>query len=189
MANENTNKKLKEIFSVSNIIYASIVLLALVAAIVLAVMGRAKPIDIPDENGEEDYSLAVLTLDDICAENPKFSCEVFGVARLNEEKSHEQGDVYDAGKMVGEAIAKFSGVSVLQKTYGKTDTVTFTLDCKHTKGNMRVVLLDDRMNVIHDFEVGEVSTFTLKNAEGKNYEIRIAGESAEFNVTVERAFE
>jgi hypothetical protein len=53
---------------------------------------------------------------------------------------------------------------------------------------MRVVLVDGNMNIIHDFSLGESSAFTLENAKGKTYEIRIACESAEFNVTAERTF-
>ena len=179
----NTKNKKNSLFSVSNIIYACIILLALAAAIVLAVIGGEKPLEIADENGEENYSLAVLTENEICEEEPKFSCKVFGVG-IDENAQN----INDSDKVTAEAKAAFSGVAVLQKTECEAETVTFTVNCVRAKGNLRVVLLGENMHVLHDFTVGESSSFTLEGAKGKSFELRLAGESAEFTVTVERTF-
>jgi hypothetical protein len=171
--------------------FKKIFTLALSFALALALFacGGKNPLEIADENGEEDCSLAVLTVSDICAKEPRYSCRIYGIVRMDENRSFsEEQSVYDADKMVGHAQAEFSGVTVLQKTYGITERITFEVTCERTKGNMRVVLVDGNMNIIHDFSLGESSAFTLENAKGKTYEIRIACESAEFNVTAERTF-
>jgi len=144
-------------------VFALFFVLAL--ALMLFACGE-KPLEIADENGAEDHSLAVLTLQEICAQNPKYSCRVYGVGIIDDGKSGENGGVYDADKIVGEAGSEFSGVAVLQKTYGKSEKITFAVNCERTKGNMRVVLVDDKLNVIHDFAVGESSVFELENAAG-----------------------
>lgn len=173
---ENKKTKAAHVFSATNIIYACVLLLALAAAIVIAVVGRAKPVEIPDENGEESYALAVLTEKEICAREPRYSCRVFGITM-------------DEDKVTAEAGAEFSGVAVLAKIACETESATITVNCKRTKGNVRIVLLDEKMNIVHDFAVGESSAFTLEGVKGKSYEVRIAGESAEFNVTTEIVYE
>ena len=175
MENKNENKK-ASVFSVSNIIYACVIVLALAAAIVIAVMGRDVPKEIADENGAEDHSLAVLTDKDICAENPLFYCETYGVS------IDESTGIY---KITAEAGSPLSGVSVLEKSVCRDEKVTFTVECTHSDGNIRIVLLDENMRVLHDFAAEGASSFTLENALGKSYEIRIAGESARFTVNAE----
>ena len=53
---------------------------------------------------------------------------------------------------------------------------------------MRIVLLDENLDIIHDFSVTEKSSYTVNNAKGKEFEIRVAGESAEFTINVSREF-
>lgn len=183
MAKKNAKRKAAKIFTVSNIIYACVILLALAAAVALAVMGRAKPIVIPDENGE-DYALAVLTEREICEEEPKFSCRVFGVG-IDENA----GNANESAKIVAEAKTDFSGVAILQRTECETEKVTFTVNCERMAGNLRVVLIDENMRIVHDFPIGESSSFTVERAKGKSFELRVAGESAVFTVTSERMFE
>jgi hypothetical protein len=183
MDNKVENKK-ASVFSVSNILYACVVVIALAAVIVIAVTGGAKPIDIPDENGEADYSLSVITDAEICAKSPRFSCKIFGIG-IDEDA--ENAD--DSVKITAEAKDSFSGVAVLQKTFCEADRVTFMVKCERVSGNLRVVLLDENRSIVHDFTIGESSVFTVENASGKRFELRVAGESAEFTVTSERIFD
>ena len=53
---------------------------------------------------------------------------------------------------------------------------------------MRIVLLDENLNIVHDFSVTEKSSYTVNDAKGKEFEIRVAGESAEFSVNISREF-
>ena len=63
-----------------------------------------------------------------------------------------------------------TGVSLLQLTYGTAETITFTVECARTKGNVRIVLLDENLDIIHDFSVTEKSSYTVNNAKGKEFE-------------------
>ena len=184
MAKKNIKIKAAKIFTATNIIYACVILIALAAAVALAVMGRAKPIVIPDENGEESYSLAVLTENEICAEEPKYSCKIFGVSLYGDAENAN-----DSEKIVAEAKTDFSGVVILQRTECEAEKVTFTVNCERAAGNLRVVLLDENLRVVHNFAVGESSSFTVSHAKGKTFQLRAAGESAVFTVIAERTFE
>ena len=46
----------------------------------------------------------------------------------------------------------------------------------------------ENLDIIHDFSVTEKSSCTVNNAKGKEFEIRVAGESAEFTINVSREF-
>ena len=183
MDNRTENKK-ASIFSASNIIYACVVLLVVATVIAIVAMSSAKPIDIPDENGAADFSLAVITDSDICAKSPRFSCKIFGIG-IDEDA--ENAD--DSAKITAEAKDSFSGVAVLQKTVCEADKVSFMVKCERVAGNLRVVLLDENRSVVHDFNINESLFFVVENAAGKSFELRVAGESAEFTITAERIFE
>jgi len=136
-------------------------------------------VETKDLNGEDDFSLAVLSDEDICAEDTVCYCVAFGI-NASGSKSYVDKDYYyhDGDTVKASANTPLSGVSPLQLTYGTAETITFTVECARTKGNMRVVLLDENLDIIHDFSVTEKSSYTVNNAKGKEFEIRVAGESA-----------
>ena len=162
-------------------IVAAVLLISL--AFCFFACGEKSPLEIADENGEEDHSLAVLTLTEISAKKPKHFCKEFGIG-IPEDQSSIDG----SNEFVASASSPFSGVAVLQKTECTEDKITFTVTSERKKGNMRIMLMDDKMNVLHDFKLGETSVYEIENAKGKKYEIRIACESAEFSITAERTF-
>lgn len=84
------------------------------------------------------------------------------------------------------AKTPYSGVGVIMRTYGRDDTVIFTVASELTKGNLRIVLLDDAGQLIHDFAIGGEDSVTVTGALDRTYEIRIAGESAEFRIKASR---
>ncbi len=141
-----------------------------------------------DLNGEEDHSLAVFTDEDICAEDYDCYCYVYGFSPSG-EKSYSDEDIWhDADLIDVTAGTPLSGVSLLQATYGKEDTVVFTVECDRTAGNLRVVLLNENGQILYDFDLDETSSYTVEGAKGKEFEIRLAGESAEFDIIVTREF-
>lgn len=145
-------------------------------------------LEVADQNGEEDYSLAVLTEEDICAEDNACYCAVFGLTPSGSRSYAEDEYMHDADVMQATASSPLSGVSLLQSTYGVENVVTFTVECTRTVGNVRIVLLDENLNIVHDFSVAEKSSYTVQDAKDKEFEIRVAGESAEFTVHVSREF-
>ena len=151
------------------------------------IVGKFKT-EIKDSNGEEDSSLAVLTGGDVCADNFETYCVIYGFAPSGEKSYSGEEQWHDADKTEAEALTAFSGVALLQATYGKEDKVKFTVTCARSAGNLRIVLIDEQGKIIHDFATEGTSELELTGALGKEYEIRVAGESAKFNVTVERTF-
>lgn len=145
-------------------------------------------VETKDLNGEDDYSLATLDEEEICAEDNVCYCVVFGLNPSGSQSYSDQEDLHDADFIEATASTPLSGVAILQTTYGTEDTVTFTVECVRTKGNVRIVLLDDHLNIIHDFNVAEPSDYTVSDAKGKEFEIRVAGEGAEFTINVSREF-
>ena len=145
-------------------------------------------VETKDLNGEDNFSLAVLTDEDICAENNVCYCVLFGLNASGSKSFENEDYLHDGDTVEASAATPLSGVSLLQLTYGTSETITFTVECARTKGNVRIVLLDENLDIIHDFSVTEKSSYTVNNAKGKEFEIRVAGESAEFNVTISREF-
>ena len=145
-------------------------------------------VETKDLNGEDDFSLAVLTDEDICAENNVCYCVVFGLNASGSKSYADEDYLHDGDFVEASAATPLSGVSLLQLTYGTSETITFTVECARTKGNVRIVLLDENLNIVHDFSVTEKSSYTVNDAKGKNFEIRVAGESAEFSVNISREF-
>ena len=145
-------------------------------------------VETKDLNGEDDFSLAVLTDEDICAEDNVCYCVVFGLNASGSKSYADEDYLHDGDIVKASATTPLSGVSLLQLTYGTEETITFTVECDRTKGNVRIVLLDENLDIIHDFSVTEKSSYTVNNAKGKEFEIRVAGESAEFTINVSRKF-
>lgn len=144
-------------------------------------------IEIKDKNGD-DTSLAVLSKEDICADIPESYCFSF---YSSSEGIEEIGDwSYDISDEISiSAITPFSGVEYAQATYGKSDTISFTVTSDLTEGNLSIVLIDlDNLSIIHEFDINTTETFELKNALDGKYEIRVAGESAEFEMMVLREY-
>lgn len=147
-------------------------------------------VETKDLNGEDDYSLAVLNDNDICAENNACYCVLMGFSSSG-SKSYSDEDydyTHDADFIKFSANSPLSGVAILQLTYGTEDTITFDVECERTEGNVRIVLLDENLNIVYDFDVAQRSSYTVNDAKGKEFEIRVAGESAKFTVNVARQF-
>ncbi len=141
-----------------------------------------------DTNGENDHSLSMISEKEICAVENKCYCVLFG---LNPEgkKSYDDSDfLHDADYIEAVATSPLSGVSYIQVTYGLEDSITFTVESERTAGNLRIVLLDENYNIIHDFDIDGESQYTVNNAKGKEFEIRVAGEEAKFVLKVTREF-
>ena len=148
--------------------------------------------EIKDQNGE-DTSLAVIDDSDICSEFSNCYCAIF-FRTLDGEHSYPEGtdEAYllsDGANAKVDARTPLSGVVGAQITYGKTDTISFTVTSELSKGNLRIVLIDRQdYSIVHDFNVNGTETFELTNALDREYEIRIAGESTIFKVSVDREF-
>ena len=174
---------------------STILLLFVICFSSCATLSSKLKYEIKDTNGD-DTSLAVLTDEDIFENAHLFHCTIYTGTTDGENsfpENHPEKELteffYDRDQTLSEAQTPFSGVEVLQATYGKSDTITFTVTSKLTEGNLRIVLFDYKNRaILYDFEVGTTDSFTVTNASEEEYEIRVAGESAIFDITTLRTF-
>ena len=145
-------------------------------------------LEIKDKNGEDDYSLAVLTDSDICAEDNICYCFASTLDKSGDKSYTDEDHFHDADNIEATTNTPLSGTAIMQLTYCAYDTVTFTVKCDLRKGNARIVLLDEKLNIIHDFSITEESSYTVNEAKGKKFQVRLAGESAEFTLNISRVF-
>ena len=120
----------------------------------------------PDTNGEEDFTLQVLTDEDILGTR--------GSVRV-------MSSTTTVGNKTVCKTKTMSGVTDLYEGYLRGGDFQITVSSEFTKGNARLVLvLDDA--IIHDFALnGEEQTFVLPDANGRIY-LRVAGESTGYRV-------
>ena len=135
----------------------------LIISLILASVCLCACVYIPDENGDEDYSLCKLTENDII-NSTDFQ------AMYSQKQGVQNGTtVYTAKKL--------SGVYTVGKVYSNNEDVliidsTVTL----TEGNVRICLVQDG-KIVCDIPVGENMETRIENPSG-NYQLRVAGESA-----------
>ena len=147
---------------------------------------------IEDINGD-DINLAVLTDDDLRDEFPDNYC-VSASVKYDGEYSYPQDHIYyetyqDHDVCEMKAISPFSGVGTILVTYGKSDRIEFTVTNELSSGNMRIFLIDlNTLEILHDFPINGTETFLLHNTFQREFEVRIAGESAVTSISVSRTF-
>lgn len=120
---------------------------------------------IPDENGSEDYSLCIITEEEILDTSNSF----FRQNAIN--GSENNGNRFSKAEW-------FSGVYSLQKfTISDEECYQIHYSCVRNSGNLRIVLIKDGQ-IIQDFNQDENSPIAIEQA--GDYEIKIAGESAQY---------
>ncbi|MBO5338229.1 MAG: hypothetical protein J6A96_00860 [Clostridia bacterium] len=129
---------------------------------------------IKDTNGDTDFSLG--TIDD--------------ERMLNGVSSYVQNMAIKSEKdgIITYKANKFSGVYVLKKipyAVGKQMTIKTSITVE--SGNFRAVLIQNG-EIIKDLPLGE-NQVTIIDEPRRDYEIRIAGESAKFDLTLEYIIE
>lgn len=129
---------------------------------------------IKDTNGENDFSLT--TIDD-----ERIAKGVSSYVQSMAVKSENDG-------VVNYHASKFSGVYVLKKIpYAFGERLIINTSITVDSGNFRAVLIQDG-EIIKDLPFGE-NQVTIIEKPTRNYEIRVAGESAKFNLRLEYTVE
>ena len=161
-------KKIKELMSNEKLKKAVI---GAVAVVLVAVgflwLGKTHLEHIEDTNGADNYTLQVLTDDNIR------NLDV-GARNVGQSSSILTGDT------VTYSSKKFTGVYEVFSTNIITNRYEITVNhARVDAGNFRMVLCVDN-EIIHEFALNELTqTFVLENVRG-TISLRIAGESADF---------
>ena len=147
---------------------------------------------IPDTNGSDDYSLTVLGENELCAEFNESYSLITPALKVSGNKSFTDDGVddhHDGDHVVAQSLSPVSGVDITQTTFGKTDTIVFTVTSTVTEGNARVYLYCyETESIWHDFVINGTESFTATGCMGKEFDIRVAGESAMYSVEMTREF-
>ena len=142
----------------------------LIISLILASVCLCACVYIPDENGDEDYSLCKLTENDIIS-STDFQ------AMYSQKQGVQNGTtVYTAKKL--------SGVYTVDKVYSNNaGALTIYSTVTLTEGNVRICLVQDG-KIVCDIPVGENMETKIENPSG-NYQLRVAGESASLELEYE----
>lgn len=161
------------------------------AVLLCSFFGCARAVrDIKDANGADDHSLSVLGESELCAEFNESYSAITPMLSVSGDKSYADLDDHHDGNIVSaQSLTPVSGVVITQSTYGKTDSITFTVTSSVTEGNVRVYLYCyDTASIWHDFLINGTETFTAVGCLCKEFDIRVACESAMYKVEMERTF-
>lgn len=164
------------------LIIAGITLLISLVFVAVVLLGNSH---IEDQNGPHNYALCQLTLEDLLAEH--HSSQSFMSSSLQFGSATEvSGNLrnYDHTKCSFRA-KKFSGVQTIHATKTDRNQLTLHISSQVDAGNMEIVILLDGTYYAH-VPVNSTQTIRLEDVAQKLVVVKIAGESAAMNITVER---
>ncbi len=134
----------------------------------LLVLSSCSHID--DLNGEDDYTLATLTDEDIINKNNSVSSFSIGSASKNE---------------YAYVIKKISGVKEIKSLKVNNNQLVIYTDLKVSKGNCKLVLIKDK-KIIKEFKINENDNFVT--SENGTYIIKLAAESAQIELKINLSY-
>lgn len=152
-------------------------ILCLIMALGFAVISVGCGVEIADNNGPDDYTLATITEENIV--NQDLGASGYSMSPGSEDDDYMTTTTKIKGK-------EFSGVAQLYVTnyLGKSDVTVDVSNLTVDSGNFALMALLDG-EIVHEFKVGELmETFELKDING-TFEIVIAGETADFKLWIQ----
>ena len=169
-----------------SILLAFALLVTCVLAIVF-VVPLLKSQHIPDQNGPDHYELAVLTQEDILSETQS---HVSSGSRFfkSGKSTNLQGKMSEVDwDNIEFSVRRFSGVKTIHATKSTGSTLKLMIQSELQSGNAELVVIVDGA---YYCTVGANTTeyVVIRQALGKQVEVRLAGESAEIEVKIQRSF-
>ena len=126
---------------------------------------------IEDTNGEQDYSLATITEEQLVKGTNSSSKVGFLHTQINNSHTFK--------------VNKFSGVEAIESVRAteSTKSITFLVESTRNSGNLYVYVRCDGQ-IVGDFEIGARDDLVLENPAPGKYELCVAGESASYELSV-----
>ena len=128
---------------------------------------------IEDTNGEDDYSLATITQEELIKGTNSSSKVGSMHTQINDKHTFQD--------------SKFSGDEAIESVRAteSTKSITFLVESTRESGNLYVYVRCDGQ-IVGDFEIGSRDDLVIENPTPGKYELCVAGESAsyELNVTI-----
>ena len=125
---------------------------------------------IEDTNGEDDYSLAVITHEEL-VKGTNSSSKIGSMrTQINDKLTVK--------------VSKFSGVEALDSITAdnSTKSITFSVQSTLESGNFFVYVRHDGQ-IVGELEIGKSDTLTIKQPTPGKYELCVAGESASYELS------
>lgn len=145
-----------------------------------------KEMTIADTNGAEDFSLNTLTQEDILKEANDYTMWKVGSSREGESSGIDDYRLEKVDRdKVHQYADSFSGVTVVHATKCNADTLTLHIESKVESGNFLVFVLVDGV-LYEEIAPNTNKEISLADVNGKTVTVKIAGESADFDITVSR---
>lgn len=157
----------------------SLVLILVVAAVFFGIWQflRGNNMEhIEDTNGPDDYSIAVITEEEILAEGVKHA-----KGGPNTSESHTSFGNFSVSNSTRYYSKKFSGIYELDNSYlfPGSDLNVMLYEFQVTSGNLQIfVVLDDV--IVGTINPGDEMPFVLYDTAGGTYRLLLVGESAAF---------
>lgn len=125
---------------------------------------------IEDKNGTDDHSLCTVTEEELVSNFTKFKS-------VGSVQSHI-GDKFTL------SVKKLSGVSSYYDfSVKESESKTLEFETVLNSGNIRIYIFGDG-EIVADIPIGEKYTYVCNKV--GNYEVRVAGESANFSMTINK---
>ncbi|MBQ7379537.1 MAG: hypothetical protein IJW70_07680 [Clostridia bacterium] len=141
-----------------------------IGLLLIVCLGMVACGQIEDTNGEDDYSLATITKEELVKSASNSSQVGFLHTQVNDKHTYK--------------VAKFSGVEMLESVRAteSTKSITFTVESTRESGNLYIYVRCDG-EIVGEFAVGGSDSLILEQPAPGKYELCIAGESASFEMT------
>lgn len=126
---------------------------------------------IEDTNGEQDYSLATITEEQLVKGTNSSSKVGFLHTQINDSHTFK--------------VNKFSGVEAIESVRAteSTKSITFLVESTRKSGNLFVYVRCDGQ-IVGEFEIGARDDLVIENPAPGKYELCVAGESASYELSV-----
>ena len=162
----------------------------LIIAVVVAVLlvSTANEVHYEDLNGDQDTSLSVITREDIITTQNAYSATWVEASHSGEQTNVEGrlGDS-DYDRCVFRC-KQISGIMTLQATNTEAETLTLDIISTVESGNLEILIfVDDQYYT--QAGINGPQTIMLEDIANKTVTVKIAAESAQIDVTVERTYE
>ena len=157
--------------------------IAIAAAIIIVATSGVEHIE--DTNGPENTSLSAISKEEFVSGKNLYTANHCGFSEKGNQTNVSgtlKNQDYDRCSMYSK---KFSGIYTLQATQTDAHSMTLIIESTINSGNMEIIIVIDGEYYQH-VTIGGKQTIALEDVAGKLLLVKMAAESADISVAVER---
>ena len=181
-------KKHKIALIITSSILATVLVWGLIIGLIIAKVEKSYREDvIQDINGESDYSLAVITQEQIdSTKYDKYVSFNSGGSADGQKSDIKDNRLREVDRSRSSVRAKsFNGIRILSATKTEADTIAFEITSTVESGNFEIMIYIDDV-YYSDVNINTTEKLTIENISGKTILIKIIGENANMRVEATR---